>query len=292
MVTGMIGLGGISLVLIVVIGLRDAILPDFTKTHGEKIGVVEITGPIIESKETIRQLKQFREDDAIKAIVVRIESPGGGVGPSQEIYREVRKTVSEKTVVASMGAIAASGGYYIAAGTNGIMANPGTITGSIGVIIGYTNFESLFQKIGLAMVVIKSGEFKDIGSPARQMTDKEKTFLQEFVNKTRTQFVRDVSEGRGKTVSEIDPLADGRIFTGEEAKENGLVDRIGNLEDALDWAGQLAGVTGKIAAVYGRPQELGFLNYLTDSLVNRLSLQLAESWFRASYLFSPNAAEP
>ncbi len=143
----------------------------------EKVGVVEITGVIKDAKSVTNSLKQFRKDDSIKAIVLRIDSPGGGVGPSQEIYREVQKTVKMKKVVASMGAIATSGGYYVAAGASGIVANPGTITGSIGVIMGFTNFEAVFKKIGLIPIVIKSGEYKDTGSPLRPMSSEERKML-------------------------------------------------------------------------------------------------------------------
>lgn len=284
------GLSLIAVVLMVVIGVSNVNLSAFPKTHGEKVGVVEITGPIIEAKEPIRQIKQLREDQSVKAIVIRVESPGGSVGPSQEIYRELRKTISTKPVIASMGAVAASGGYYIAAGANGIMANPGTLTGSIGVIIGYTNFESLLQKIGLTPVVIKSGEFKDTGSPVRRMSDKERELLQTLVNKTRFQFVRDVAQGRGKPTAEIEPLADGRIFTGEEAKENGLVDQLGNLEDAIDWAGRMSGIKGEIAAVYAQPRELNWMRFLTDSVVHQLYEKLESSMPQAAYLYNPQSA--
>lgn len=289
--TTIVGSGLILVILLLVVGIGYYGFEGLPKIDGEKVGVIEIKGPIIDSKESIRQIKQFREDDDIKAIVVRIESPGGGVGPSQEIFREIRKTVSAKKMIASMGAVAASGGYYVAAGTNGIMANPGTITGSIGVIIGYTNFEALFEKIGLMPVVIKSGEYKDTGSPVRQITPKEKMLLQAFVNKTRMQFVRDVSEGRGRPTSEIETLADGRIFTGEEAKENGLVDRMGNLEDAIEWAGRMGGIKGEIVPVYAQRRELTFLNLLTDSLMRQLTRLLADPSFQAAYIFSPSSTD-
>ena len=148
----------------------------------ESVGVIEISGIIANSKDVLADLKRFDEDSSIKAIVVRINSPGGAVGPSQEIYRQIRKTIAHKPVIASMGAIAASGGYYIAAATDGIMANPGTLTGSIGVIMEYTNIQRLFDKIGLSPVVIKSGKYKDMGSPLRKMTDAEKALLQSFVD--------------------------------------------------------------------------------------------------------------
>jgi protease IV len=278
--------------LVVVVGLRSLGYRDFTAVRGEKVGVVEITGPIFDSKETIREIKEFREDKDVKAIVIRINSPGGAVGPSQEIYREIRKTLPLKKVITSMGSVAASGAYYIASATDGIMANPGTITGSIGVIIEYTNFESLFQKIGLAPVVIKSGKFKDIGSPVRKMTQKEKQLLQDFVNKTRGQFVRDVAEGRGCPVAKIDALADGRIYSGEEAKANGLVDRMGNLEDAIEWAGRMGGIKGKIVPVYAQPERQALLDYLTGSFAHQLARWLAASSIHAAYLFKPGASEP
>ncbi|MGD8549181.1 MAG: signal peptide peptidase SppA, partial [Desulfobacterales bacterium] len=157
---------------LIVLGTRDA---EFE--FGEKVGIIEIKGVIIDSKKALQSLKRFREDNSIKAIVIRIDSPGGAVGPSQEIFREIRKTSKSKKVVASMGSIAASGGYYIAAGTDGIVANPGTITGSIGVIMGFTNYQELLSKIGLVPIVIKSGEYKDMGSPVRKMKPEEKRFL-------------------------------------------------------------------------------------------------------------------
>lgn len=168
----------VVMTLLFTLGTRDS---EFE--FGEKVGIIEINGIIADSKNVLDHLKRFREDDAIKAIVIRINSPGGAVGPSQEIFREIKKTSSTKKVVASMGTIAASGGYYIAAGADGIVANPGTITGSIGVIMGFTNYEELLQKIGLVPVVIKSGEYKDIGSPVRKMKPEEKKILQDFARK-------------------------------------------------------------------------------------------------------------
>ena len=161
---------------------------------GEKVGVIEIPDVITDAKATLKALKRFRENPSVRAIVMRIESPGGAVGPSQEIYREVLKTVKTKKVVASLGSVAASGGYYSAAGADGIMANPGTITGSIGVIMGFANFQELLKKIGLVPVVIKSGEFKDVGSPVREMTDSER----QISGGLRTQDPPPVHSGRGR----------------------------------------------------------------------------------------------
>ncbi len=254
---------------------------------GEKVGVIEITGIISDAKNVLVNLKRFREDNSIKAIVIRIDSPGGGVGPSQEIFREIRKTIKSKKVVASMGAIAASGGYYIAAGTNGIVANPGTITGSIGVIIGYTDFQKIFQKIGLVPVVFKSGEYKDMGSPLRDMTDREKKIIQGFVNKIHNQFVRDVAKGRQMKLDQVGELADGRIYTGEEAQRLGLVDRLGNFDDSVEWAGRLGGIKGKIVTVYAR-EKFSFIKYITESAISEFYNRMINSTPTAGYLYTPS----
>jgi len=254
---------------------------------GEKVGIIEINGVIADSEDVMRHLKQFREDKGIKAIVVRINSPGGAVGPSQEIFREIRKTVVTKKVVASMGTIATSGGYYIAAGANGIVANPGSITGSIGVIMGFTNYEELLQKIGLVPIVVKSGEYKDIGSPVREMKPEEKKILQDFAKKIHRQFIEDIVDGRKMDRKSVESLADGRIFTGQESKEFGLVDRLGNLEDAIEWAGQLAGIKGKISTVYAKEKKFSLLKYITDSSSGALLKHLLEPELSADYIYRP-----
>lgn len=254
---------------------------------GEKVGIIEINGVIADSEDVMRHIKQFREDKGIKAIVVRINSPGGAVGPSQEIFREIRKTVVTKKVVASMGTIATSGGYYIAAGANGIVANPGSITGSIGVIMGFTNYEELLQKIGLVPIVVKSGEYKDIGSPVREMKPEEKKILQDFAKKIHRQFIEDIVDGRKMDRKSVESLADGRIFTGQESKEFGLVDRLGNLEDAIEWAGQLGGIKGKISTVYAKEKKFSLLKYITDSSSGALLKHLLEPELSADYIYRP-----
>ncbi|MBU1171106.1 MAG: signal peptide peptidase SppA [Proteobacteria bacterium] len=257
------------------------------KQSGEKVGVIEINGAIIESKTILDNLKSFREDDSIKAIVVRIDSPGGGVGPSQEIFRAIEKVRAKKHVIASMGALAASGGYYAASATEGIMANPGTITGSIGVIMGYTNFKDIFDKIGLVPVVIKSGAFKDTGSPVREMREDEKVFLQDFVNKIHEQFVHDVSKGRNMEYAIVKKLADGRIYTGNEAMTLGLVDRLGNFEDAVEWAGELAGIEGEISVIYPPKPKLSIMEYVTESTMDELGKYFIDSKLSGGYIFNP-----
>lgn len=254
---------------------------------GEKVGVIEIKGVILESKKIIDDLKRFREEDSIKAIVLRIDSPGGGVGPSQEIFREVRKTVKSKKVIASMGSVAASGGYYIAAASNKIVANPGTITGSIGVVMGYTNFQELLAKIGLVPVVVKSGEYKDMGSPVRKMTEKERNLLQVFVNTIHSQFVSDVAEGRGMDPAKVEKIADGSIFSGEKAKSLGMVDRLGNLEDAIEWAGRMAGIKGRVSAVYLEDKKFSLKRYIEGSFINNLVNRAINSNLYAAYLYRP-----
>jgi protease-4 len=244
---------------------------------GEKVGVVEIIGPIVESRKILQDLRTFRESEAIKAILIRVDSPGGGVGPSQEIYREIQKTTEQKKVVISMGAVAASGGYYLAAGADGIVANPGTITGSIGVIMGYTNFEELMQKIGLSAVVIKSGEYKDTGSPTRPMSADERQILQEVSYQIHRQFVEAIAEGRRLNIKQVEALADGRIFTGQNALELGLVDRLGNFEDAIAWAGELGGIQGKVETVYPAKERLSLIDYVMESTLHLWQNRL-QSW--------------
>jgi protease IV len=251
---------------------------------GEAVGVVEIVGAIIDSRRVVEQLKEFREEDNIKAIVLRIESPGGGVGPSQEIYREIRKASGEKKVIASMGAVAASGGYYVAAACDGIVANPGTITGSIGVIMGYTNIEALLEKIGLSPVVVKSGQFKDIGSPARPMSNEERNLLQELTQTIHSQFVADIAAGRNIEEAQVRAVADGRIFTGQDAMEYGFVDRLGNLQDAIQWAGELGGIEGKIETVYPEKERLSLLRYFMES-----ALQIYNEWSAGTRISAPQA---
>ena len=277
----------ILLSLIIAFGMKGSDLVGLDMNGGEKVGVIEVVGVIANSRETIEQLKRFREDDEIRAIVIRVDSPGGVVGPSQEIYREIVRTKATKKVIASMGAVAASGGYYVIAGTDGIVANPGTITGSIGVIMEYTNFQELFNKIGLSPVVIKSGKFKDAGSPVRAMTPEEQRILKEFVDRLHQQFVAAIAEGRQLDLAKVQDLADGRIYTGQDAKDLGLVDRIGNLEDAVEWAGRLAGIEGKIVPVYPPEKKISILRLLSESALKDLLGRVTRPEMTAAYIYEP-----
>ena len=212
---------------------------------GQKVAVVDITGIITKSDETIKLIHAYRDDSSIKAIVLRINSPGGSVAPVQEIYSELQKI--DKPIVASMGGTAASGGYYVACAADTIMANPGTLTGSIGVIMQFTRLKGLYDKIGLEHQVIKSGEFKDTGSPFRELTEKEQAVLQATVDDVYNQFVDTIFEARKSLLSrsEILELADGRIFSGQQALNSKLLDQLGNLPEAIEVAGKLANIDGK-----------------------------------------------
>jgi protease-4 len=210
--------------------------------HKEGIGVVELTGVIIAADETIAQLTEFREQKNIRAIVLRIDSPGGAVGASQELYEEVRRTNAVKPVVASMGSVAASGGLYAALGAGRIVANPGTLTGSMGVILKFANLEELFHKIGYKSEVVKSGRLKDIGSPSRPLNEEEREMLQTMIDDVHGQFVKAVAESRKLPEEAVHAVADGRIFSGAQARELKLIDQFGNLNDAVLLAAELAGM--------------------------------------------------
>lgn len=228
----------------------------------EKVGVVEITGLLTKSLSTLENLKRFREDRLIRAIVLRVDSPGGVVGPAQEIMLEVEKTKKVKKVVASFGSMAASGGYYLACSCDLIMSSPGTATGSIGVIMKLANLEQLAKKLGMDFYSLKAGALKDLGSPFRPLTPQEKEVLQGLLNNLHEQFIRDVARNRKLSLDKVRGLADGRVFTGEEAKQYGLVDALGNFNDAVERAGRLGGIKGKIEVVYPEKKGFSLLNLL------------------------------
>ncbi len=217
---------------------------------GSKIGVVYIKGIISDPREYLEGLRVFKENAKIKAIILRVDSPGGGVGASQELYREVEKVKAVKPVVASLGGIATSGGYYAISSATKIVANPGTVTGSIGVIIAFPNFEKLFEKIGYSTIVIKSGTFKDVGNPSRPMTPDEESLLRDTVMEVHEQFVKDVARARNIEEEQVRAIADGRIITGAKAKSLGLVDELGNFNDAIEIAKMIAKIEEKPSIIY------------------------------------------
>lgn len=220
------------------------------------IALIRIEGVILDSQEVIQQIEHFADDSAIQAIVVRIDSPGGAVVPSQEIYAALKRVRDdgEKTVVTSMGNMAASGGYYIASASNMILANPGTITGSIGVIMELTNVEKLLDKVGIESLVVKSGLHKDLASPFRPLSEDSRAILQHVMDDVHDQFIHAVAEGRDMEVEQVHALADGRIFTGRQALAVDLVDRLGTLQDAIQLAADLAGITEEPTVIEVEPR--------------------------------------
>jgi protease-4 len=217
-----------------------------TTTGGEKIAVVELKEPIVSSEEIVRQFKKYRENKSIRAIVFRVESPGGGVAASQEIYEEVKKTRDAgRPVVVSMGSVAASGGYYVSCGATKIVANPGTLTGSIGVIFQFIHFKQLMEKIGIDETTMKTGKFKDSGSPFRKTTEEEKQYFNLLIGDVYNQFVDVVANERRLDRKKVLQYADGRVFTGRQALEYGFVDTLGTMEDAVSIAAKLGGIHGK-----------------------------------------------
>jgi len=219
-----------------------------------EVALVRVEGPIMDTRDLVGTIRGYAKDHRVRALVLRVDSPGGGVVASQELHDAVAAfKESGRPVVTSMGTVAASGGYYVAAPSDLIVANPGTLTGSIGVIMSMANVEKLLDKIGVAAVTIKAGRNKDIGSPFRPMTDEERALIQDVMDDIHDQFIAAVAEGRGRTVEEITPLADGRIFTGHQAVDAGLVDELGNLETAIRRAGELAGIEGRPRVIEDEP---------------------------------------
>ncbi len=238
---------------------------------GSRVALVKIEGLLLGSEDVVEELRNHAEDSSIKAIVIRIDSPGGGVVPSQEIYNAVKAARREgKKVVVSMGSVAASGGYYIAAAADKIVANPGTLTGSIGVKMEFPNFEKLLEKIGVKGMVVKAGEFKDVGSPYRDMTPQEQKLLQNVIDDVHDQFIKAVAEGRGLPEADVRAIADGRIFTGQQALALKLVDKLGDLEDSIQTAGSMAGIKGKPTVVEKR-KKIPFFDYLKEESATWIS---------------------
>lgn len=222
---------------------------------GDKVALIEIKGMIMEPDDVIEDFEDARKESNYKAVVVRVDSPGGTVAASQEIFREIKRLAGEKPVVISMGDVAASGGYYVSAGGSKIFANEGTITGSIGVRLELMNAAQLFKLMRLEPETLKSGKFKDLGSVYRAMSPEERKILQDFLTELHDQFKKDVGESRGLELSYINELADGRVFTGQKAKELGLVDEIGGLVEASKEAAKMAGIKGEPNVVKVRKEK-------------------------------------
>ncbi len=275
----------LALILLALVGISSITSEWVQQGTKNRIGIVDITGLITDSQYITNQVKKFRQDKRIRGIILRIDSPGGAVGPSQEIYDEVLKTrESGKTIYASMGALAASGGYYIASAAEKIFANPGTLTGSIGVIMAFSNAKGLMEKIGLQPEIVKAGEYKDIGSPARAMTQKERNLLQSVVTDVHQQFIEAVASGRDISVAEVTKIADGRILTGRQAYSLNLVDQLGGLQVSIDQLAHEVGIIGS-PKIIKETQRVGFLDWIlkstvNQSLINRSSIpSLQYTWY-------------
>jgi protease IV len=271
---GMVGTAVMFAVFFLVTFLITVLLTEEGITDGgAKIGVIQIEGVISSdlSERTVRQLTKYRDDASIKAIILRIESPGGGVASSQEIYEEVSRVRSDgKLVVASLGSVAASGGYYVACPADRIFANAGTLTGSIGVIVQLANAEELLRKVGVASTVITSGPFKDSGNPTRTLRPEERQVFQALVDDVHQQFVEAVAQGRNLPLDEVRQAADGRIYTGRQARDLQLVDELGSMQDAITYAASTLGIVGKPKLVQEGKERLWWLRFLFESLSDAL----------------------
>jgi len=253
---------------------------------GDGVGVLQVEGTIDDSREVLRELKRFKEAPWVKAIVVRIDTPGGAVAPTQEIFEEMQKVKKTKPLIASMGSMATSGGYYIATACDRIVANPGTLTGSIGVIMQLNNVEELMKKVGVKGFNIKSGPNKDIGSPFTPLSPEGREILQGLVDNVYGQFVNAVARARNLNEDRVRKLADGRVYSGAQAKELGLVDEFGTLEDAIDLAGKRVGIGPNPAVYYSRAEQERWWEKMFFGVFGRTFPRAERGWLR--YEWSPS----
>ena len=253
---------------------------------GEGIGVLQIEGTIDDSRDVLQELKRFKEAPWIKAVVVRIDSPGGAVAPTQEIFEEIQKTGKTKPFIASMGGMATSGGYYIASACERILANPGTLTGSIGVIMQLANLEEVMKKVGVKGYNIKSGANKDIGSPFQPLSTEGREILQSLVDNVHGQFVVAVAKARGMDEKKVRKLADGRVYSGAQAKELGLIDQFGTLDDAIEFAARRVGLEPSPAVYYSRTEQERWWERMFFAVFGRRLPMGDRGWLR--YEWSPS----
>lgn len=272
--------GLVLLMLVIAAGIAS-----FSKVSvGEKIALLRVEGPIVDTYDTIESLKEYSKDPSVKAIVIRVDSPGGAVAPSQELYSEVKKTAAKKKVVISMGSMAASGGYYIAVAGTRLVADPGTLTGSIGVIMEIPDIQGLMTKLGVKAQVVKAGSHKDLASMFKEMSPADRAILQGVLDNVHGQFINAVAEGRKMPVGKVREIADGRIFTGEQALAAGLVDQLGGLEDAINTAKSLAGIKGE-PTILKKKKGMGLFDFLREQA--GLKLPDISPSARMEYIFAP-----
>ena len=241
---------------------------------GKKVGIVKINGPILTSDSVVSQLEKLKNRKDISAIVMRIDSPGGLVAPTQEIYEKVKSLRGVKPIISSMGSVAASGGYYIALGADTLIANPGTIVGSIGVIMNYPIATELLGKVGIKFETVKSGGLKDVGSYSREVTEADRRHLNDMVTNIHNQFIDAVNNNRSIEKSELIKLADGRVFTGLQSKDLGLVDLLGTFEDAVSLAGSLGKIKGVPKTIQIDKKNSSLIDMFTSNIE-----QATSSWF-------------
>lgn len=286
-------LGGGAFVLLAIVALSLVIAYGGESggefAFGDRIQVVDIEGELVDSRPIIEQLKRYEDNKSVRAILLNVDSPGGGVATSQEIYKEIKRLREEKgkIIVAYMSSVGASGAYYLSAPANKIIANPGTVIGSIGVIAEWVNYEELLRWAKLQDVVFKTGEFKDTGSATRALTDREKAYFQGLIDDMYVQFVEAVATGRKLDIEQVRGLADGRVFTGRDAREKKLIDETGNFQDAVDLTASLAGISGKPNLLRVTRQRVTLLDVLTGDVshLNPFGAQTMKSQIRFQYLW-------
>lgn len=263
-------IGGIFLFFLLVIFAAGWLRPGALMTSSApKIGILEVQGVIENEGLVLRQIQELLDNEGVRAVVLRVNSPGGGVAPSQEIHAELLRLAAAKPLVVSFGSVVASGGYYIAVAGERLFANPGTMTGSIGVIMHFSDYQGLMQKVGIRSEVIKSGEYKDVGSTTRSMTDAERQLLQQLVDDVHEQFVQAVSAGRDIRTEDLAELADGRILTGRQALEVGLIDELGTFADAVAHAASRVGLPERPDLFYPTPEKTGFIERYLNLMISR-----------------------
>ena len=286
-------LGGGAFILLAVVALSLILAyggegsGDFA--FGNRIQVVDVEGELVDSRPIIEQLKRYEDTKSVPAILLNVDSPGGGVAVSQEIYTEVKRLREKKNkvVVAYMSSVGASGAYYLSAPADKIVANPGTIVGSIGVIAEWVNYGDLLAWAKLKDVTFKTGEFKDTGSPVRELTEREKVYFQGLIDDMYVDFVEAVAAGRKMDIEAVRALADGRVFTGRDAREKKLVDEIGNFQDAVDLTASLAGIEGKPNLLRLTRQRVTLIDLLTGDVsgLNPFGARTLKSQVRFQYLW-------
>src|SRR5215467_11339557 len=287
----LLGGGAFVLLVIVILAVLVTVNSDRASEFGfsDRVQVVDINGEIVDSRPIIQQLQRYEDSDNVRAILLNIDSPGGGVAVSQEINTAVKRLRDKKnkTVVAYLSSTGASGAYYVACAANKIIANPGTVVGSIGVIAEWINYGDLMQWAKLKEIVFKRGEFKDTGSATRPLTEREKAYFQSMIDDMYVQFVEAVASGRHLDIQDVRTLADGRVFTGRDAKEKKLIDDIGNFQDAVDLTAKLAGISGKPRLIQAGRQRVTLLDLLTSDLSKIVPVQAKalQSEIRFQYLW-------